>query len=69
MGCCHVPRQAHSTDDLNHTPEATEVSLIPGRGLSDSDTVAERAFGNIAGYGPLQPLLDDDSVWEIMINA
>ena len=37
--------------------------------LADPARVAERAFRNIAGYGPLEPLLDDDDVWEIMINA
>ena len=37
--------------------------------LSDPSVAAERAFRNLAGYGPLAPLLDDDDVWEIMINA
>jgi len=37
--------------------------------LADSEVVAERAFRNIAGYGPLEPLLVDDDVWEIMVNA
>jgi pilus assembly protein CpaF len=37
--------------------------------LADPDLVVERAFRNLAQYGPLQPLLDDDNVWEIMINA
>jgi len=37
--------------------------------LANPELVAERAFRNLAGYGPLQPLLDDDDVWEIMINA
>jgi pilus assembly protein CpaF len=37
--------------------------------LADPDLVAERALRNLAGYGPLGPLLDDDDVWEIMINA
>ena len=37
--------------------------------LSEPDLVAERAFRNLAGYGPLEPLLDDDDVWEIMVNA
>jgi pilus assembly protein CpaF len=37
--------------------------------LPDPDLVVERAYRNLAGYGPLQPLLDDDDVWEIMINA
>ena len=37
--------------------------------LSDPELVAARAFRNIAGYGPLERLLSDDDVWEIMINA
>ena len=37
--------------------------------LSEPYLVAERAFRNIAGYGPLGPLLADDDVWEIMVNA
>lgn len=37
--------------------------------LSDPARVAERAFRNLTGYGPLEPLLADDDVWEIMINA
>jgi pilus assembly protein CpaF len=36
--------------------------------LADPDAVAERAFRNLARYGPLTPLLDDDDVWEIMVN-
>ena len=35
----------------------------------DPETVAERAYRNLAGYGPLAPLLADDDVWEVMINA
>ena len=37
--------------------------------LSSPTAIATRAFRNIALYGPLTPLLDDDDVWEIMINA
>ena len=37
--------------------------------LADPELVVERAFRNLAGYGPLAPLLDDDDVWEVMINA
>jgi len=38
-------------------------------GLGDPERVAERAYRNLAGYGPLEPLLADDDVWEIMING
>ncbi|HUP87208.1 MAG TPA: ATPase, T2SS/T4P/T4SS family [Acidimicrobiales bacterium] len=37
--------------------------------LPDPDLVVERTYRNLAAYGPLQALLDDDDVWEIMINA
>ena len=37
--------------------------------LPDPAGVAERAFRNLARYGPLTELLTDDDVWEIMVNA
>jgi pilus assembly protein CpaF len=37
--------------------------------LPDPALVAERAHRNLAGYGPLEALLADDDVWEIMINS
>src|SRR3954452_16681264 len=37
--------------------------------LTDPEIVAELAFRNLAGYGPLEPLLHDDDVWEIMVNG
>ncbi len=37
--------------------------------LHDPAIVVERAERNLTGYGPLEPLLADDDVWEIMINA
>lgn len=37
--------------------------------LPDAGLVVERAFRNLARYGPLTSLLDDDDVWEIMVNA
>ncbi len=37
--------------------------------LSDPDVVIERAYRNLAGYGPLEPLLEDDDVWEVMVNG
>jgi pilus assembly protein CpaF len=37
--------------------------------LPAPELVVERAFRNLARYGPLSPLLADDDVWEIMVNA
>jgi len=37
--------------------------------LPSPDVVAERAFRNLARYGPLTTLLEDDDVWEVMING
>lgn len=37
--------------------------------LADPSAVADRALRNLAGYGPLAPLLADEDVWEVMINA
>ena len=37
--------------------------------LVDREVVAERAYRNLAGYGPLEPLLADADVWEVMLNA
>lgn len=37
--------------------------------LAEPSLVAERVVRNLTAYGPLQPLLDDPDVWEIMVNA
>jgi hypothetical protein len=37
--------------------------------LADPALVADRVLRNLAGYGPLEPLLADDDVWEVMVNA
>lgn len=37
--------------------------------LATPDLVVERVYRNLAGYGPLEPLLEDDDVWEVMVNA
>jgi pilus assembly protein CpaF len=37
--------------------------------LTSPDLVVDRAARNLLGYGPLEPLLADDDVWEIMVNA
>jgi pilus assembly protein CpaF len=39
------------------------------RDVALGDDVVERALRNLVGYGPLGPLLEDDDVWEIMVNA
>ena len=56
------------------TDEVARWSLEHRRGLrpfdlADPDTMVDRIHRNLARYGPLTPLLDDDDVWEIMINA
>ena len=37
--------------------------------LADPESVVERIDRNLTGYGPLDPLLNDDDVWEVMVNA
>jgi pilus assembly protein CpaF len=37
--------------------------------LADRAQVADRACRNLTGYGPLEPLLADPNVWEVMVNA
>lgn len=37
--------------------------------IADPDGAVERGMRNLVGYGPLQPLLDDPDVWEIMVNG
>jgi pilus assembly protein CpaF len=39
------------------------------RSVALADDVVERALRNLVGYGPLTPLLADEDVWEIMVNA
>ncbi len=36
--------------------------------LADADAVSERVVRDLLGYGPLDPLLADDDVYEIMVN-
>ena len=37
--------------------------------IAEPDRAADRALRNLTGYGPLQALLDDPDVWEIMVNG
>jgi pilus assembly protein CpaF len=55
-------------DEIDRWSDDAKRGLRPFE-LADPDAVADRAFRNVARYGPLTPLLDDPDVWEIMINA
>jgi pilus assembly protein CpaF len=49
------------TDDFRHGRRPHD--------LADPAAVGDRAWRNLTGYGPLEPLLADPDVWEIMVNA
>jgi len=55
-------------EELDHWSGEYKRGLRPFD-LPNPDIVGERAFRNLARYGPLTPLLEDDDVWEIMLNA
>lgn len=55
-------------DEVRRWAEDVKRGLRP-YDLADPVAVAERAWRNLTGYGPLEPLLADPDVWEIMINA
>ncbi len=37
--------------------------------IVDPDAAVDKALRNLVGYGPLEPLLADPDVWEIMVNG
>lgn len=37
--------------------------------IADPEGAVERGLRNLAGYGPLEPLLQDPDVWEVMVNG
>ncbi|NHI17269.1 hypothetical protein [Microbacterium excoecariae] len=39
-----------------------------GRAVEDSEAAVREIVAAVSGYGPLQPLLDDDEIEEIWIN-
>ena len=55
-------------DELRRWSDSFKRGTRP-HDVAEPALVAERAWRNLAGYGPLEPLLGDDDVWEIMINA
>ena len=42
---------------------------LVGFDITDGETLAQRALRNLVGYGPLEELLRDDAVFEIMVNG
>lgn len=42
---------------------------VRGHALTESDSIANRVRRDLLGYGPLEALLADSDVWEIMVNA
>jgi pilus assembly protein CpaF len=61
------------TDEVRQTIEEmydallTQENLILGR--ADRQRLLEQIVAEILGYGPIEPLLSDDSVTEIMVNG
>jgi pilus assembly protein CpaF len=53
------------------TDEALAYSNDSGAAAHDDATqrLVERALRDLAGYGPLEPLLADPDVWEIVVNG
>ena len=44
-------------------------SGLRSHAVSDAEACADRIRRDLLGYGPLESLLDDADVWEIMVNA
>lgn len=58
------PYISQKIDDTASNP-ATSVPLTP----RDREHVIEAVLNEILGYGPLEPLLNDDSISDIMVNT
>jgi pilus assembly protein CpaF len=57
---------------IDEAIEQWQLGASPGEGhhpLVDTHTIADRAWRNLAQYGPLTSLLEDPDVWEIEINS
>ena len=56
-------------DDAIGTWQAEAAGGLRPAAIADPDTLAHRAWRNLAEYGPLTELLGDPQVWEIEINS
>ena len=56
------------TEEIDRWRLGFQQGLRP-HDLSEADVLAERAMRNLVGYGPLEALLEDDDVYEVMING
>lgn len=63
--------QAHAVQDLartvvaEHDRRSLSGAVVP---LAEPDLVVRQIVADVAGFGPLQPLLDDPTIEEIWIN-
>lgn len=65
-----APDAAHAREELRGAVEAVVNTRCPA-GMSDEERsrVAREVLDDVVGLGPLQALLDDDGVSEIMVNG
>lgn len=64
------PDMGRSRDELRPAVEAVLNARLLGTGeVDDADEVVASVLDDVVGLGPLQPLLEDDSVTEIMVNG
>ena len=70
-GARHVPEPVGGTvaDRAGDPGDVGGAQTIRVTSSLGTDLVIERVYRNLVRYGPLTPLLEDDDVWEIMINA
>jgi pilus assembly protein CpaF len=60
-------------EQLRQTAQASLAQIYSRTGLQLADEVRERLFRDVldelTGYGPIQPLLDDPDISEVMVNG
>jgi len=61
------PEEARRIIEPIYTEVLSEANLVLNR--SERQRLFEMILAEILGYGPIQPLLEDDSITEIMVNG